>query len=223
MKKNKALTAAISVLSLTMVSMCAIGGTFAKYTTNGKTQDTATVAKWGITLSVTGDDVLYDHDDKTVNDAETLKVKANTLAAPGTYQKLATVALSGTPEVAYKISVDVDLELEGWKVNGADYCPLVFSVDGTSYSMTSTVEALEAAVEGAIAKAILGAEVTPDGQVYSKEYNAGVGVVAGANEVLIDWVWAYHVDDETDEKDTLLAATGSTVDFKLDITVDQVD
>lgn len=220
MKKNKALTAAMSVLSLTMISMCAIGGTFAKYTTEKEGHDTATVAAWGITLSVTGDNTLYD-DLKSGNEVAA-KVTANDLAAPGTYQKLATVELSGTPEVSYKISVDVDLELEHWEISSGEYCPLVFSVDGTSYSKTGTVADLEVAVEGAIAKAILGAEVDPVGQVYSKEYAAGTPVVDAANSVLIDWVWAFEVENA---KDTELGTnpTKATIDFDLKVTVEQVD
>ena len=231
MKKNKALTAAISVLSLTMVSMCAIGGTFAKYASQGSATDTATVAAWGIQLSVTGDEVLYD-DDKTGNEVTGLKVNANTLAAPGTYQKLATVELTGTPEVAYEISVNVDLQLSNWGVDGdANYCPLVFTVGGTEIKMggeIDTIAELETAVENAIKVAIAGTHADDD-DLSKEQYNPNTAVPATANSVLVDWKWDFEKDNtwnyQSDEKDTLLGdkVIKATVGFSLTVNVDQVD
>ena len=140
MKKNVMMRLSALLLVAVLLTTCVISGTFAKYTTADDATDSATVAAWGIELSVTGDDVLYD-DAKTGNEVTALKVTTNALAAPGTYQKLATVALSGTPEVAYSITVDVDLTLANWASGEADdpastdvdesvYCPIVFTVDG---------------------------------------------------------------------------------------------
>lgn len=231
MKKNIMMRLSAILLVAVLLTTCVISGTWAKYTTADNASDSATVAKWGIELTVTGDDVLYD-DAKTGNEVDALKVTSNALAAPGTYQKLATVALSGTPEVAYSITVDVDLTLANWASGDADdpatadvdesvYCPLVFTVDGVQYKIDATnkdTAALEAAIEKAIIIAIAGG----DGATNVKNYNAGVAVPATANEVLIDWTWAFDGDDVLD---TVLgnAATKATVGFSLTVTVNQLD
>lgn len=219
MKKNKFLKLASGLLMLVLITCCAVSGTFAKYVTTGSATDTARVAKWGIELAVTGDNVLYD-DAKSGDEVTAVKVLTNNLAAPGTYQKLATVALTGTPEVAYQIKVEVDLDLgDKWIVGGAVYCPLVFTVDGTEFKIdatNTTTALLEEAIEKAIMEAISGEE---DGVA---EYNAGVAVPATAASVLIDWLWAFEGNDDT--KDTILGnAFNATIDFSLTVTVTQVD
>ncbi|MBQ9715165.1 MAG: hypothetical protein IJV77_02000, partial [Clostridia bacterium] len=210
--------------------------------------DSATVAKWGLTVAVVGgaddgaDSKLYD-DNKTTDDVATSKVYSNALAVPGTYSKLATVALTGTPEVAYKIDVTVDLTLANWSVGGDDYCPLVFTVDGTEYKIDATndtVAKLELAIENAIAAKILGATTASSGtgsidgytagapSIYTTSYAPNTKVPDYADDntnFLIDWTWASNVDDV---KDTALgdaAATGTpaTINFALQIDVTQVD
>ena len=54
MKKNVFLKIAAAMLVLCLASTCAIGTTFAKYTTADSAADTARVAKWGITVAVSG-------------------------------------------------------------------------------------------------------------------------------------------------------------------------
>ncbi len=232
MKKNFAMRIAACLLVVTMLSLCMVSYTYAKYTTSGATSDIATVAKWGITLSVQGDDILYD-DAKTGDEVTALKVTANNLTAPGTYQKLATVALTGTPEVAYQIVVEVDLELgDYWVANSNVYCPLVFTVDGTTYKIDltddayDTVDELEVAIENAIKLAICGSDTG------TAVYDAGEPVPAtAADGVLIDWMWAYDSEvvgahpEQTDVLDTELgnAANKATVNFNLTVTVTQVD
>lgn len=227
MKKNIMMRLSALLLVAVLLTTCVISGTFAKYTTTKSSDDKATVAAWGITLTVEGDNVLYD--DNTIDTELATSVKANNLAAPGTYQKLATVNLTGTPEVAYKIVVDVDLELENWTAAGGFYCPLVFSVDGNPVAGSFTnAEDLEAAVEKAVLKAIAGgdalsATASGDGLKYEVEYNAGTAVATGAADgVVVDWLWAFNGENA---KDTELgnAATKATIDFKLTVTVEQVE
>lgn len=227
MKKNIMMRLSALLLVAVLLTTCVISGTFAKYTTADSATDKATVAAWGIELTVEGEDVLYD-DNKTDTELAT-SVKATNLAAPGTYQKLAKVSLKGQPEVAYKIVVDVDLELENWTANSAYYCPLVFSVDGTNVAGTfASAEDLEAAVEKAVLIAIAGgdaasATASGTGLKYEVEYNAGTAVATGAADgVVVDWLWAF---DGENAKDTELgnATTKATIDFKLTVTVEQVE
>ena len=51
MKKNKIMRIASVLLVAVLMSTCAISGTFAKYVTEGSSDDTARVAKWGVTIS----------------------------------------------------------------------------------------------------------------------------------------------------------------------------
>lgn len=221
MKKNFAMRIAACLLVVTMLSLCMVSYTYAKYTTtSAKAEASAKVAKWGIEMTVTGDELVYD-DDKVTEDA-TLTVLANDLAAPGTYEKLTTFTLTGAPEVKYTITVDAVLDLVGWEVNGSYYCPLLITVDdfpifGNDY--TSAAD-FKAAVIAAINKSICGED---DG---SATYDAGTAVPETANEVLIDWTWAF--EGNVDAYDTVLgnnAANGNpaTITFSLQVTVTQED
>ena len=222
MKKNFAMRAAACLLVVTMLSLCMVSYTYAKYvTTSDLAEDSAKVAKWGIEMTVTGDEFVYDDDNTTTKDAN-VKVWANDLAAPGTYEKLTTFTLEGTPEVQYTISVVAHLTLTGWEASGAYYCPLEISVDGTTYKGNdyTDADAFVDAVIKAINKAICGEEAG------SATYDANTAVPATSNSVLIDWTWKFTGND--DAKDTLLgdaAADGNpaTIAFDLQVTVTQVD
>ena len=212
MKKNFAMRIAACLLVVTMLSLCMVSYTYAKYTTTGSATDTAKVAAWGIELEVSADTKLYDID-KTTDDVNALKVAGNTLVAPGTYQRLAHVELSGTPEVAFEVVVDVNLDLgSNWVVEGDVYCPLVFTVAGTEYKIdatNTTTAKLEEAVENAV-KAALGAGTYK------------IGDTLTAVDCLIDCTWAFNGDNA---KDTALgnAADKATVGFYLTVTVNQLN
>ena len=93
MKKNIMMRLSALLLVAVLLTTCVISGTFAKYvTTSELEEDVATVAKWGIVMTVTGDDLVYD-DDKTTKDA-TAKVLTDALCAPGTYEKITTFTFS---------------------------------------------------------------------------------------------------------------------------------
>ena len=47
MKKNRIMRVFSVLLALTLISTCAISGTFAKYVTRAEGEDAARVAKWG--------------------------------------------------------------------------------------------------------------------------------------------------------------------------------
>ena len=58
MRKNKTMRLASCLLAVTLLTTCAISGTFAKYTSSAEGNDTATVAKWKITAN--GTDITKD-------------------------------------------------------------------------------------------------------------------------------------------------------------------
>lgn len=117
MKKNVFLKLASALLVLCLASTCAIGTTFAKYTTADRASDTARVAKWGITVAVSGtlfgssyanetggNDIMYG-----VSDSVEAFNGTDTIVAPGTENKTGfQVKITGDPEVEYAVDADLN-------------------------------------------------------------------------------------------------------------------
>lgn len=118
MKKNKVMRIASVLLIVTLLSTCAISGTFAKYVVTGSADAEARVAKWGVVVDVKGQltDSKYATDDTTYNpynsSDNTVTVKSrNEVVAPGT--KAPTVdgiegmqaTITGQPEVATRFKL----------------------------------------------------------------------------------------------------------------------
>jgi len=159
MKKNKMMRIASVLLVAVLISTCAISGTFAKYVTKVSGEDKARVAKWGIVLTMTGDELFakeYEADDETFTGSENSEhpgmsvVSSNEekLVAPGTKSKkdafVATV--KGTPEVATRYTLKIS---KGWTDvvlpagTYTDYTQLVPTTDAdgkTTYGYTKSFE-----------------------------------------------------------------------------------
>ena len=128
MKKNKFMRLASCLLVGTLLTTCAISGTFAKYTTQDAANDSARVAKWGVELQIIGslygdaynynngtdddfkDDVpvIYNQNESTVSvhAADTKNV-----VAPGTKSDTPfRFKLNGTPEVDTQILATIKTE-----------------------------------------------------------------------------------------------------------------
>ncbi len=207
--KNIKTTKMVALLAcLCLVTACFVGGTLAKYTTNGTGNDSARVAKFGVVVTATSDSMFATEYNDEDADYTGLSVKSDTtdmLVAPGTAGTLTEVALSGTPEVAVRVTNEADLTLTGWEVTGAYYCPIVITVgttpyDGANYSSTAE---FETAVEEAI-------------EAYTADYEPGTDLSGetGACPV-VSWAWAFEGND--DAKDTVLGNAG-TAEIALDIT-----
>lgn len=103
---KKGFCAIISILLCSiLITSTAISGTFAKFTVNDSSDDSARVSKWGIELSSStglkdtyeNDDIIYVKSEGTIG---------GEIIAPGTKGVLAELTVSGKPEVAYRINVD---------------------------------------------------------------------------------------------------------------------
>lgn len=212
--KNIKTTKMVALLAcLCLVTACFVGGTLAKYTTNGTGSDSARVAKFGVTVTATSDSMFAkEYDDEDANYAG-LSVKSATtdmLVAPGTEGTLAEVALAGEPEVAVRVTNDADLTLTGWDASGY-YCPIVITVGGTAIDGNGYTSAadFEAAVEAAI-------------EEYTADYEPGTDLSGETDACpVVSWAWAFDGDDE---KDTALGDAGNA-EIALDITttVTQID
>lgn len=211
MKKNVMMRVASALLVAVLMTTCAISGTFAKYTTSDSATDSARVAKWGVTVEVTGDDAFATKYNDAATDSGVKVVSTEKVVAPGTNGTLGTLSIAGQPEVMVDITVEVDLELTGWEIDTGEYCPIVFSVDGYNYSMTGTVAELENAVETAV----------------KNKFKTFTEADVAANTNLdsyceITWKWAYEGDNV---KDTALGnlATAPEISFTCSVEVTQVD
>ncbi len=246
MKKNKFMRLASVMLMLCLITTCAISGTFAKYTTSASAQDSARVAKWGVKIAMNADDTFfsdsYGDDDLASDSNVTVQGESSAkVVAPGTKGNLATVTISGKPEVKTNVQVTVDLDLgSNWKLADTTvYCPLVITVNSTPYkvnlsdaNMDTTAE-LETAVENAIKTIILG-EVAASKE-FAVNYNFGNDSTV---DLTVDWKWDFECandpatpEDEAEIKDTNdtylgdQAALGNApeISFNLGIVINQVD
>ncbi len=154
MKKTKVMRLLSLLLVMTLISTCAISGTFAKYVTRAEGEDQARVAKWGVLVTVEGNafaDKYAATDEAYLEDGGEYSVissvEGEQVVAPGTSAKEADLALvatvKGTPEVAARYTIegkgvkDVVLPVGTY----TDYTKLVATTDAegkTTYGYTDT-------------------------------------------------------------------------------------
>lgn len=150
MKKTRILAFLITVC---MATTSFLGSTIAKYTTNADIEDSATVAKWGIKLTMSGNlfgnaytngvidsslPAIFSTDDNTIS------VYNNTPAnvvAPGTKGETMTIKLTGTAQV------DTVVNVENAKDNSGDAIAIkdVFLKENTTFAVLEAFEGLTAA------------------------------------------------------------------------------
>lgn len=212
-KKNFALRVATGLMMAVLLTTCVISGTFAKYVTTGKGEATATVAKWGVTVSATTTGDGYLATSYTTGSAVNVQSSASqNMLAPGTSGKVVSLTVSGEPEVSAKVEYDVTFELgENWEISSGEYCPLVIKVNDTELTCTGTVADFEAAVISKIESVLSG-----------WTFAAGATIDAA---LTVEWAWAFEVDDDTNKKDTELGNADAKAGFDISIsaTVTQVD
>lgn len=217
MKKNKMMRAASALMVATLLTTSVISGTFAKYVTSGNASDTARVAKFGVTVTAASNTMFkttYTKTDTQAASTITNSVASDTnVIAPGTSGELTKVTLSGTPEVAVRVTNEATVTLENWIVNTNEYyCPLEVTVGsdtliGTSYQSTSE---FKNAIEEKI-------------NAYKAEYAPGTDLSTKTDAApVVSWKWAFDGDDA---KDTALgnAATAATIKVQIKTTVTQID
>lgn len=152
MKKTKVMRLLSLLLVMTLISTCAISGTFAKYVTRASGTDEARVAKWGILVSVNGNTAFsnqYETDDTDA--AATIQYSVVSeddakVVAPGTTNPEPALAgsVSGKAEVAVRYTLEIsdftDVVLPAGTYT--DYTELVKADDGT-YGYTGTFDLSE--------------------------------------------------------------------------------
>lgn len=245
MEKNRMMRLASCLLVLTLLTTCMISGTYAKYTTKAEGSDMARVAKWGVTVTANGSTFAKDYvkNDTTVSTIAKSVVAAasageetDNLVAPGTSGTMTKMKLTGTPEVAVKVSYTGSFDIsENWTdKDGNFYCPLIITISKTGGSEVkvqqnetiTTVDLFEQAVNNAI-------------KAYSKEYEANTDLSEkGDASLTISWEWPFETGTDDDKKTannvkdtylgnvaagTVTGKTAPTVTLTVTTTVTQID
>lgn len=226
MKKNIMMRVASTLLIAVLLTTCAIAGTFAKYVTSETGSDSARVAKFGVKITANGQmfKETYQGIETGWTSASTVNSESGKVVAPGTSGEMVKMTLTGTPEVAVRVSYEATtFNLAGWKLsNGStEYCPIVFTINGATYGMdytaatnkSSTVADLEDAIKAAIAG-------------YTKEYAPNQNLAdVEAHSLAISWEWAFNVNDvnDTDLGDKAAAGNAATISITVKTTVTQID
>lgn len=149
MKKTKVMRLLSLLLVMTLISTCAISGTFAKYVTRASGEDQARVAKWGVLVSIEGSAFATKYeatDEAYLEDGGEFSVVASNeeqVVAPGTSSEevgdTLVASVKGTPEVAARYILEgaavTDVVLPAGTYT--DYTQLVKADDGT-YGYTGT-------------------------------------------------------------------------------------
>ncbi len=232
-RKNHTLKLAGILLALVLVTSCFVGGTFAKYVTNGTGTDSARVAKFGVTVTANGTMFAKEYDTHTENVKAAIaksvisdKTDDKNLVAPGTSGEMVSMAIEGKPEVAVNVKYTATVTLKNWVYKAKEdadaeyYCPIKIRVGNVNYYGYdyNSAELFKNAVETAINE-------------YSANYEPGTDLKT-ANAPVVSWAWAFEDKAEgakqTDVKDTYLgdqAAKGNAAEITLEVvtTVTQID
>ncbi len=243
MKMNKMMRLASVLLVAVLLSTCAISGTFAKYTTAANVSDSARVAKWGVSISMTGegDKTTFKKEYASDTDGYTSATVSSTVdvVAPGTDGVLGSAFITGTPEVAVEVSYSTtSVTLSGdWMIDDdantetpeVFYCPIVIKINGKAIDTSSatTIETWQTTVQNAI-------NTNPGAK---NQYAAGTDLSKLSDNStnpapVITWEWAFEGaegSNQTDAKDTALGNNANVANqepslkFEMTVTITQID
>lgn len=244
-KKNVTLRTAAVLFALALITSCFVGGTFAKYVTDGKGSDKARVAKFGVTVEANGTMFAEKYDtDKEAKTVVSSRVGVaegdkDNVVAPGTSGKMVSMKLSGQPEVDVHVNYAPTVTLsDNWKDKDNNfYCPLQIKVNGIMVDGHRFTDKQQFVDE--IVKAIV------NHQKNNVVYKAGTDLstdTVGDNALTISWAWPFETatsDDPSPEmaaaekaannvKDTYLGDqaalnNAATIEISVVTTVTQVD
>lgn len=212
MKKNRMMRLASTLLVLTLLTTCAISGTFAKYTTQATASDTARVAYWGFEQTAIENFELFNANDEGILNS------GDGLLAPGS-KGSATITFVYTdnsastiqaPEVDYTFKIEVATTGAGG-TGAADIDALdnnenfLWVLDGIGYQKFADFKSAVEALDGDATKYEAG---TLPEAFYTKENNEYVDNKTHT----IGWEWLFDGNATTNLKD----ASGNAIIAKTD-------
>ena len=254
MKKNTMMRVASVMLMAVLLTTSAISGTFAKYVTSDSGSDSARVAKFGVVLSIAdSSNFKTEYATNDTNYSGTVSVQSSNtdkLVAPGTKDDTGiTFSITGTPEVATKVDISMDVtddvflkaatgyndytlpktaptattpaDWQNFDLT-ADYYPVVFTLkQGTNTIESGNLTAIKTAIEDYASNAY-----------YAPNTNLNATFT-------LTWEWIFAGNDKADTwlgnaaADASAFAEGKTagigndydlnIDYTLTISVTQVD
>lgn len=208
-------------LGVALVAVAAIlfSGTLARYITEATGTDTARVARWGVTVDAINGDGLFSteyatHDSSYGGALSVVSSNSDRVVAPGTSGSLGGFSITGTPEVATRISVAVDSAsgLTGWLDADANaYEPILWTLtdgEGTVVVNEGSFAQLETALNNIEIDAAAGTDLSDSDLDYT-----------------ISWEWPFSTGAANDLRDTFLAdqSPAPTVTLAFTVTVAQID
>ena len=246
-KKNVTLRAAAVLFALALITSCFVGGTFAKYVTDGNGSGSARVAKFGVTVEAKGTLFAeeYDTDDENAkatiaksvissgkSDAE--GAPKDNVVAPGTKGEMLSMKLSGQPEVAVQVTYTPTIELnDEWKdADDNFYCPLKIKIGNRNFYGTEygSKEQLVQKITEEIAT--YNQKYAPKTDLATANFGDENNSKSASLDISWEWVFEHGTTDEekvaNNAKDTYLgdqAAGGhaGTIDISVVTTVTQID
>lgn len=218
MKKNKMMRIAGALMVATLLTMSIVSGTYAKYVTAGETEDSARVAKFGVTVAADGDlfsKTYFDVNGGNTpegNNTGTITVESSNkddVVAPGTKNDTGiSFSVSGTPEVDVQVDIDVDVEdiflaqnydlpdmttadTEDTFDNDEDYYPVKFTLTRNDKAVVKngTLEDVKDALEE-----------------FADSYDANTNLSKKIGVFKLTWEWDFQKGNKGkfDQQDTLL-------------------
>ena len=234
MKKNWTMRVAVLMVALTLITSCFVSSTYAKYVVGGGVDETARVAKFGVTITATG--TLFDTTYLAVaggntpgNGASTgLTVESSNsdkLVAPGTKNDTGmTFTVAGTPEVAVRVFMDIDANAKEIFLKAKTDLPDMTTADATDtfdqatdyYPVQFTLTIGTVTKTGTLAeiKDLLAAAT-------DTVYPANTNLATAIGTIKLTWAWDIG-DPANNKPDTLLGdlAAGTTLAPATTLTAD---
>ena len=212
MRKSNTMRVALLLLALTLITSCFVGGTFAKYTTGAKIQETARVAKFGVDVTATNTDELFDFQYET-DDTATYTGKMSVVAvdnknvvAPGTKGEVLGFGVTGKPEVAVKVTFKMnitDVYLKAGTYDDMTMRDYVNDADGTyaKFTLAEDYHPLVftlAKADGTVVKSGTAAEVQDALNKLTAVYGPNTDLATAVGSYTLTWKWAFDGNDAAD-------------------------
>lgn len=224
MRKNKMMRVASVLLIAVLLTTCAISGTFAKYVTTGGDEDSARVAKFGVTVKASGG--LFDATYMAAEENTPGKGAADTddivltveskngkdkVVAPGTQNDEGlTLSVKGKPEVDVKVKVAIEEYTDVFLKGGKKYPDMTTAVKGDEYKQNDEYHPIVFTLSDADGEEVVSGKLAEVQAYLANTYEVYVDANKDLSEVVKSFTltWAWDFDDEgkgtNDKADTLL-------------------
>lgn len=243
MTKNKKRFGIVAIMLVLILAIGATAGTtLARYISSASIDtQTATVAKWGYTLTGSTEGLFsaaYNNGEKktwtsaVATDAsiDVLGSSANdTLVAPGTGAKATLFSIQGSSQVAAEFKIDVTSFATVLLTNGSgdgkvNYRPIVWKVNGVTMTVTNASDFAKLIAKGIKAKVADATVGVKDAVVYV-QLPANTSLLNNKLEIVVEWEWVLgdeSADTQNNIYDTLLGRIAQA-EGKVDSITDLAD